>query len=260
MLQKLRAASLLWACCSALLALIVLLGLGTWQWNRKAWKEELVATISARVKAAPIDAAAFRDLKCKRVEQVGLAKSCEYTAVRLTGAFDHANERHVYTSIDKPAGGGVGGQGYWIMTPFSVAGTGETVAVSRGFIPDSSMNFANRETTWIKGETTFTGLIRSAERRQQFTNANDPKKNTWYLRNPQELFGGDIGAAIARRYLFIDLLEPTPPGGLPQPTAGRVDIPNRHFEYALTWWALAATLLGVFAAFAAARLRAVKTP
>jgi surfeit locus 1 family protein len=31
-------------------------------------------------------------------------------------------------------------------------------------------------------------------------------------------------------------------------------IPNRHLEYALTWFGLAATLIGVFVAFAAGRL------
>jgi surfeit locus 1 family protein len=260
MLQKLRAAGLLSVSVLVLVALGILLSLGAWQWNRKAWKEELVATISARLKAPPIDAAAFQARQCEPAEQVGLAKSCEYTSVRLTGTFDHGNERHVYTSIDKPTGGGGGGQGYWIMTPFRIAATGETVAVSRGFVPDSAMDIAMREKTWIRGETTFTGLIRSAEQRQTFTNANDPKKNTWYLRNPRELFNGDIGAAIARHDLFIDLMSPAPPGGLPQPTAGRIDIPNRHLEYALTWWALAATLLGVFGGFAIGRLRAVKTP
>ena len=38
------------------------------------------------------------------------------------------------------------------------------------------------------------------------------------------------------REFYIDLLSPSPPGGLPQPTAGRIDIPNRHLEYALTWF------------------------
>ncbi len=260
MLQTLRASGLLWVTGFALVALAVLLGLGTWQWNRKTWKEELVATIQARLKAQPIDAAAFRDLKCAHVDEVGLAASCEFTPLRLTGTFDHDNERHVYTGIAKPAGGGLGGQGYWIVTPFRITATGETVAVSRGFIPDSQMDIAIREKTWIQGETTITGLIRSGEQRQTFTNANNPKKNDWYLRNTRELFSGDIGAAITRRHLFIDLVAPTPAGGLPQPTAGRIDIPNRHLEYALTWWALAATLLGVFGAFAAGRLRAVKSP
>jgi surfeit locus 1 family protein len=260
MLHKLRTAGLIWVSLLALMALAILVGLGTWQWNRKTWKEDLVATIQARLKMPPLDAARFRDLNCATVDQVGLARSCEYTPIRLTGTFDHANERHVYTGIDKPAGGGRSGQGYWIVTPFKVTATGETVAVSRGFIPDTSMDITIREKTWDRGETTFTGLVRSAERRGEFTNANNPKKNNWYLRNTRELFSGDIGAAIARRDLFIDLLTPTPPGGLPQPTAGRVDMPNRHLEYALTWWALAATLLGVFGTFAVGRLRAVKSP
>jgi surfeit locus 1 family protein len=32
-------------------------------------------------------------------------------------------------------------------------------------------------------------------------------------------------------------------------------LPNRHLEYALTWYGLALTLAGVFAAFARTRLR-----
>jgi surfeit locus 1 family protein len=260
MLRKMRAAGLLWLSAFALIALAILLGLGGWQWNRKIWKQDLVATIAARMQAQPLDAAAFGKTSCEPVDVVGLAASCEYTSVRLTGTFDHGSERHVYTGIDRPAGGGLSGQGYWIMTPFRIAATGEGVVVNRGFIPDSSMDITIREKTWVTGPTTIIGLVRSAERRTSFTNANDPKKNNWYLRNSRELFSGDIGAAIARRDLFIDLLEPKPAGGLPQPTAGRVTIANRHLEYALTWWALAATLIGVYGAFAMARLRSLAVP
>ena len=32
-------------------------------------------------------------------------------------------------------------------------------------------------------------------------------------------------------------------------------LPNRHLEYAMTWYGLALTLIGVFAAFARSRLR-----
>jgi surfeit locus 1 family protein len=35
----------------------------------------------------------------------------------------------------------------------------------------------------------------------------------------------------------------------------RLELPNRHLEYALTWYGLAAALLGVFAAFAVTRWR-----
>jgi surfeit locus 1 family protein len=36
----------------------------------------------------------------------------------------------------------------------------------------------------------------------------------------------------------------------------RLELPNRHLEYALTWYGLAATLVGVYLAFAISRLRA----
>lgn len=253
MLKKFRDAGLLWPTVLTALALGVLLGLGTWQWNRKAWKEDVIATIQARSKAEPIDARAWAGMTCETIEKVGIARSCEYTAVRLTGTFDHASERHVYTGIAKPDGGGVGGQGYWIMTPFRLAGSGETVAVSRGFVPETAKVAQVRQPGQIEGETTFIGLVREAEPRATFTGANDAAKNIWYLRNPRELFAAT--APLGRPDFFVDLLSPVPAGGLPAPTAGRINIPNRHVEYALTWWGLALTLIGVFTAFAAGRLK-----
>ena len=49
--------------------------------------------------------------------------------------------------------------------------------------------------------------------------------------------------------------QPEPPGGLPKGGATRLDLPNRHLEYAITWYGLALTLIGVYLAFAAGRLR-----
>ena len=39
---------------------------------------------------------------------------------------------------------------------------------------------------------------------------------------------------------------PDPPGGLPRGGTTRIDLPNRHLEYALTWYGLALTLIGVY--------------
>ena len=140
MLKRFRDAGLLRISALVLAAFALLVGLGTWQWRRKAWKEDLVSTIAARLKAEPADNAAFSAMRCAAIDQVGLAGSCEYLPVKLTGTFDHANERHVYAGIEKPAGG-VGGQGYWIMTPFKLApGGAEAIAVSRGFVPDTGMS------------------------------------------------------------------------------------------------------------------------
>ena len=40
-----------------------------------------------------------------------------------------------------------------------------------------------------------------------------------------------------------------------RPNASKISLSNRHFEYAFTWWGLALTLVGVYAAFAWSRLR-----
>ena len=55
-----------------LAAMSVLLGLGTWQWQRKAWKEQVIATITARSKAAPIEAGDWLKRDCPNLDQFGI--------------------------------------------------------------------------------------------------------------------------------------------------------------------------------------------
>jgi surfeit locus 1 family protein len=60
--------------------------------------------------------------------------------------------------------------------------------------------------------------------------------------------------------LFIDAdAEPANPGGLPKGGVTMVDLPNRHLEYAITWYGLAGTLLAIYAAFVVARVRRLKS-
>jgi surfeit locus 1 family protein len=46
---------------------------------------------------------------------------------------------------------------------------------------------------------------------------------------------------------YFDMSGPVPASGLPYPMAGKQVIPNRHLEYALTWFGLAATWLVIAA-------------
>ena len=49
--------------------------------------------------------------------------------------------------------------------------------------------------------------------------------------------------------------KPAPVGPGPVPAPIPANIPNRHFEYALTWFGLAAALIGVYAAMLLRRRR-----
>ena len=57
-------------------------------------------------------------------------------------------------------------------------------------------------------------------------------------------------ALSAPRPLPVTLMmeSPAPIGGGPHPSAIPAEIPNRHLEYALTWFGLAAALAGVYIA------------
>ena len=48
---------------------------------------------------------------------------------------------------------------------------------------------------------------------------------------------------------------PVPPGGLPKPGKIDVQLPNNHFQYALTWFGLALSLAGVYVVWLFGRLR-----
>ena len=52
MFARLRAAGLIVPALMTLVMLPVLIGLGSWQWQRMAWKQDLIAKIAARATAA----------------------------------------------------------------------------------------------------------------------------------------------------------------------------------------------------------------
>ena len=54
MLHRLTRAGLIWPTALSLVGLAVLIGLGTWQLQRKQWKDQLIAKIAARVAASPV--------------------------------------------------------------------------------------------------------------------------------------------------------------------------------------------------------------
>lgn len=242
---------LFWPTLAALAALAVLLALGTWQVERLGWKNRLVAEVAERT-AAPASA-----LPPEAVWPAIDPARNDYAPVTVSGRFLHDKEVHVYHTLTKPKGR-VGGQGNFVMTPLQRA-DGSVVVVNRGFVPLERKDPATRSEGQVAGEVTFDGLMRRPEEANPFTPANDPVKNVWFTRDAREIARA-VGLDPSRTFpMTVDArAEATPPGGLPQAGETLVSFTNNHLQYAITWYGLALTLVGVYVAFARARLRAAR--
>jgi surfeit locus 1 family protein len=238
-----KQARLLWPTLLAIAGLAILIGLGTWQLERKAWKEALIAKIAARVGADPVPIAAAT----RRLSDGG---DVEYMHVAVTGRFLNDKERYLYA----PAPSGLA---WHVYTPFEI-GPGIVLWINRGLVPDADKTPATRARGQIEGTIEIRGVVRLAPIRTFFAPDNDTAGNLWYWPDLPAMTASAFPDGSAKALpVFVETdADPAPPGGLPKGGVTRISLPNRHLEYALTWYGLAATLLGVYLAFAISRLRA----
>jgi surfeit locus 1 family protein len=223
------------------LALAVLIGLGTWQIQRLHWKDDMVARVEARVSEPP-----SKLPPAEEWPQIDLA-TWEYRPVEAAGRFRHDLESRVYTLLSD-AKGALEGPGYWIMTPLELAdGTG-TILVNRGFVPLEIGQPLDRP----EGEVVVRGLLRGPEDRNMFTPDDRPGERLFYARDAGAI-GAGLGLAKVAPFTIDAVV--TPAGTLPQGGETRLVFPNRHLEYALTWYGLAGALAGVFIVFTLSRRR-----
>lgn len=243
MKMDVRYQSLIFPFVFTVLGLAILIGLGTWQMQRMAWKAGLIAMVEARLALEPI---AFPDL-VKR-DQGG--EDMRYTPVKVTGVFNHEQERHYFL----PLGSQVG---WHILTPLRID-TGEIVFVNRGFVPDKLKVQTTRLAGLPEGRITIEGLARHFGTKGLFTPDNDASSNQWFWLDKKQLYASLSGYQGGQYGFLIDARKTT--GGSKWPKAGvtRVKFQDKHFGYALTWYGLALTLLGVFCAFAYGRFCGLK--
>jgi len=237
-----------------LCTLPVLLALGTWQVQRLHWKQDLIENATERPKRPPVAApgpAAWPDFDYDRTDYLPVAVSGRYAP----------GEVHVYTVLTTPQSGSHRGQGYWIMAPF-VTADGWTAIVNRGFVPGPKKQPETRpepETSASDGPIRLVGLVRRRPEPNSFTPENNLSANQWYRRDPVAI-GAHFGVPADRLAPYsLDLVAAmTPSSGLPQAGETRMQFTNSHLQYAVTWYGLALTLIGVYAAFILGRLRAGK--
>jgi surfeit locus 1 family protein len=229
----------------AVVGVAILVGLGIWQLDRKVWKENLIATVTAQLARAP------EDLPPRERWPQLAPDGNEYTRVKFPAEFLEGQEALVYTagSAFRPD---VQGPGYWVFAPARLAG-GSVVLVDRGFVPADRKDPASRAQGVPHGIIDIVGVMRWPEARGMFAPADDPKTNVWYLRDPAAIAAAKKWDAAAPFY--IEQEAPVPPGGLPKPGMLSISLPDNHLQYAITWFGLALGLAGVYVTWLAGRIR-----
>ncbi len=208
--------------------LLVLLGLGTWQLERLAWKTALLARFDAVAAGPALPVTPMPDA---------------YAKVAATGRFDHGREALVGIELRGDT------LGAHLVTPLLREGA-PAILVDRGWVP-----FERRTAVaHPEGEATVTGWVRPREAAGWFAPADDVPGRRFYTYDPTTI-GAALGLTSVVPWTLIALAEGPESAALPQPTQGLPRPNNNHLGYAITWFGLAAGLVGVYLVWLRRRLK-----
>lgn len=226
----------LWPTVLALPALIVLLGLGTWQVERMGWKRDLLATIETRMAEAPVALPAAVD------DAAGWA----YRRVSVSGRYLPGHELRLLSRTNQ------GQAGHHLLAILErddlPADNGPAfVLIDRGWVPTAAA--PHQVPPPPEGSVTVTGILRAPPEQGWMQPDNAPATNSW--------FWVDLPAVAADRGLDAYYLAPVyleidaAPDGPALPVGGRtrLDVPNNHLEYAISWYSFALILVVIYILF-----------
>jgi surfeit locus 1 family protein len=222
----------------SLFFLVLFVGLGVWQLERRAGKLALIEAVDARVHGAPVAApppAAWGGITAARDG---------YRRVAVRGRFLHDRQTLVQALTEQ-------GAGFWVLTPLR-SDTGFTLLVNRGFVPAERAQEARRRQCPAEGPAQITGLLRVSEPGGGFLRSNQPAQDRWFSRDVAAIAQARGLGAVAPYFIDADASANGP--GKPQGGMTVIRFPNNHLVYALTWFALAAlSCVGLVVALRAQR-------
>jgi len=221
-----------WPTLVSLPILVLSLSLGFWQMERREWKRDILDRIATNQAAAPMT-----------LDQLlsGDPLRHEYGRVKVSGTFEHGREFFLAArSLENKVG-------LQVIVPLKTD-DGRVVLFDRGWVPDRAA--ATQAAAQSSGRVELTGLVRRSQTRARFAPENVPEKNVWFQADVplmRKMAGAAPDPRLDRFFLEADA---TPnPGGVPVGGQTRLEIPNDHLQYALTWFLIALALAGVYLAY-----------
>ena len=136
-----------------------------------------------------------------------------------------------------------GTAGFHIVTPFKPE-NGEIILVNRGWVPKKYVKAEDRKASLIEGKTKIVGIIRLPQKQGYFVPNNEPSNGFWFTLIPEEIM--DFLNLKGETSFYIDLIQKPGKFDIPIAIDGKVDIPNNHLQYAITWYSLAIGLLVIY--------------
>lgn len=206
-----------------LLSLALLITLGVWQLQRMNWKAALIEGFAARGSVS-----SFREALCDEPESA--------FGPRITAATPLAGRQLRYYALrDQPGWVRVG----LMPAPRCAEGDPQSFMFVESGFENLDGEIVNRPQAW---------RIESLPRSGSFASGNDPDTNQWYVFD-RDMMARALGAEpdeVLNVWARADL-------GLP-PSLSQTP-PAKHLGYAVTWFGLAAALIGIYLALHIARGR-----
>jgi surfeit locus 1 family protein len=215
-----------WPTVVALVMMAMVIGLGTWQLQRRVWKTDLLATIAARMNgpAVPLPA------------QIANPPDWSFRNVHVSGHFAADKALWLYgRTYDGKAG-------IHLLMPL-IRAEGDPILVDRGFVPfDHGSELAAYAPA--DGPVEIDGVVRLPEPGGLFVPSNQPDKNIWYTVDMPAM-SKTVAQPLAPVYIAA---KPTGAAGWPAATGGTegTGIRNEHLNYAIFWYSMAVVLAAIY--------------
>jgi len=215
------------------ISLVILLALGTWQLKRLAWKTELLARIETTRAQPP-----------RPITEVPLTPAYRFTRVTLDcPGLASAKFVELY--------GLQGGEaGTRLVSLCAYAEGRPPILVDRGFVADT---ISARPPVAPSTEVVrLTGVLREGVPPGAFT---PPARDGRFYSADLPAMAVALGADRHPEVMVTAETSSNPAWKALVPSPLPAEIANRHLEYALTWYGLAAALIGVYVALVRRKLK-----
>ena len=221
-----------WLTIVTLPALLMLIGLGSWQLQRLQWKNDLISSFEARSAADAIT------IPAANAELDDL----EFRNLALYGVFQNDKETFLTGRTYE------GNAGFHVVTPF-LLDDGRIILVNRGWVSEDYRDPVKRAFSQIDGRTFVSGILRRPGVKGYFVPENEPENGFWFTLVPSQI-NRHLGLGdTAIDQFYADALRTSDVVTLPIAAKTKLNLRNAHLSYAMTWYGIALALIGVYLAF-----------